>query len=271
MAIKLIFTDLDGTLILPNTDILSPRTEAAMQAAHAQGVILVPCTGRSLDWVPEWVFEHPCIRYVCTSGGARITDIRTGDTVSLSTLPRNTLFQVLEAIMPYATQGGVFTCGMSVNENRQGPPGARHQDVPGHIKTDVVTFFRHRPQFAAEKVDFYFDDMDELQECLKALQAIPGITLGSAFDTNIEITTSEGDKGGAIRRLAALLGVDIADTMCMGDGLNDLSMFPVAGLAVAMENATPRLKEVAHVITASCDEDGAAQAIEKYVLGCEQR
>jgi hypothetical protein len=74
-------------------------------------------------------------------------------------------------------------------------------------------------------------------------------------------------KGAAFTHLAKLLEVPLAETLAIGDGLNDLSLLQVAGLAVAMGNAPTVLRRVALAVTGSNDEDGAAQAIERYVLG----
>lgn len=54
--------------------------------------------------------------------------------------------------------------------------------------------------------------------------------------------------------------------MACGDGSNDLEMVKQAGIGVAMSNAVDEVKEAADYVTLSNDEDGAARAIEKYVL-----
>ena len=58
MAVKLIASDLDGTL-LTNKKELSPRTREALDLAAAQGIYLVPATGRSFGSVPEMIREYP--------------------------------------------------------------------------------------------------------------------------------------------------------------------------------------------------------------------
>ena len=52
----------------------------------------------------------------------------------------------------------------------------------------------------------------------------------------------------------------------MGDADNDLDVLSKAGLAVAMKNANDNVKKIADVIVADCDNDGVAEAIEKYLL-----
>lgn len=63
------------------------------------------------------------------------------------------------------------------------------------------------------------------------------------------------------------LGVDKRHMMAIGDSMNDYDMIAYAGIGVAMGNADIRLKKRAEYITESVKNDGAAVAIEKYILG----
>ena len=67
-------------------------------------------------------------------------------------------------------------------------------------------------------------------------------------------------------RACALLGVDPVRTMAIGDRGNDISMLRAAGFGVAMGDAPQEVKDAADIVTASNREDGAALAIERYVL-----
>ena len=83
---------------------------------------------------------------------------------------------------------------------------------------------------------------------------------------NIELNDAHANKGEAIASLTAYLGLPMAATMAIGDGLNDRSMIRMAGLGVAMANACPEILAIADEVTASCDEDGAALAIERHCI-----
>lgn len=74
------------------------------------------------------------------------------------------------------------------------------------------------------------------------------------------------NKGQALLDLADRLGVPHEETIAFGDGLNDITMIRAAGIGIAMENAEPAVKAAADWITASCDEDGVAAGIERFVL-----
>ena len=62
------------------------------------------------------------------------------------------------------------------------------------------------------------------------------------------------------------LGIPMENAMAIGDSGNDESMLRSAGLGVAMGNAPDFIKAAADAVTAACDDDGAARAIEKYCL-----
>ena len=66
--------------------------------------------------------------------------------------------------------------------------------------------------------------------------------------------------------LAGHLGIGREEIACIGDGENDLSMFASSGLRIAMGNAVDMLKVQADHITETNRNDGAAKAIEHYIL-----
>ncbi len=82
----------------------------------------------------------------------------------------------------------------------------------------------------------------------------------------MEITAKGVQKASSLQVLLSLFHLTEDDLMVIGDGLNDIPMFGVAGLAVAMGNASDEVKSHAHTITASNEEDGVAIAIERYIL-----
>jgi hypothetical protein len=73
-------------------------------------------------------------------------------------------------------------------------------------------------------------------------------------------------KGRALEALASYLGISLAEVMAIGDGINDIPLLSVAGLAIAMGNAPDEVKAVADYITLDVDHSGVAAAIEKFLL-----
>lgn len=77
----------------------------------------------------------------------------------------------------------------------------------------------------------------------------------------------EATKAQGVLRACSLLGIDPTRTLAIGDSGNDITMLRAAGLGVAMGNAPQEVRDAAGAVTLSNLEDGAALAIEHYILG----
>jgi hypothetical protein len=75
------------------------------------------------------------------------------------------------------------------------------------------------------------------------------------------------NKGRAVRFLARRLGVDLRDTLAIGDQRNDVEMIAEVGFGVAMDGAPAVVRAVARLVAPPLAEEGAAQVIEELVLG----
>ena len=85
----------------------------------------------------------------------------------------------------------------------------------------------------------------------------------------IEIMPKDVDKATALDRMLEVIGMRREDCICCGDGFNDISMIQYAGVGVAMGNAQKQVKDAADYITASNDEDGLVEVIERFILDKE--
>ena len=82
----------------------------------------------------------------------------------------------------------------------------------------------------------------------------------------VEVYSKNASKGNALSALADHLGIRQEEIACIGDGENDLSMFVSSGVKIAMGNAVDKLKIQADHVVDTNSRDGAARAIEKYIL-----
>ena len=80
-------------------------------------------------------------------------------------------------------------------------------------------------------------------------------------DVVVEMVPKGFSKGTGIKRLCELKGIDITDTIAIGDGANDVDMFEVAGFSVAMGNGASRAKDAADHVTSTLHEDGIQNAL----------
>ena len=83
----------------------------------------------------------------------------------------------------------------------------------------------------------------------------------------MEIFKASCSKGDGLRWVADYCGVEMSETVAIGDNFNDVEMLQAAGLGVAMGNAEPEIVKYADVVTLTNDEDGVAAVLEQIIAG----
>ena len=116
-----------------------------------------------------------------------------------------------------------------------------------------------------------FADMDERRQAWEELETVEGLEPVGSLKYNIEVNAAGVNKGTGLVNLGKILGIRREEIMACGDGDNDTIMLREVGFGVAMANAEEQVKEAADYITLSNEEDGVAEAIEKFVLGGGER
>lgn len=269
--IRLIAVDLDGTLLNDQKEI-TPRTRAALEAAAARGVELVPATGRTVSGIPAELRAMAGVHYAITANGARVMELTTGQAVRELYIPRDTALAAYDVLARYDCLADLFQDGQGYTTNANRAAAARF--VPDNLREYVLNTRKTIPDLRAfiasqdrglEKLTVFFTDETQRQKAWAEVEAL-GVTVVSSLPMNMEINAAGVDKGAGLLALADHLGLPASALMALGDGGNDTAMIRAAGLGVAMGNAFPEVKEAADYVTASNNEDGAARAIEKFVL-----
>ena len=114
------------------------------------------------------------------------------------------------------------------------------------------------------RLDGPADPTAQVAEAVRA--RFPEIAVTSTTWNNLELNIASANKGVALARLAAHLGLSSANCIAFGDGGNDLTMIEAAGVGVAMANAAPEVLAAADYVSCSNDEDGVAKALEHFGL-----
>ena len=269
--IRLIAVDLDGTLLNDQKEI-TPRTRAALEAAAARGVELVPATGRTVSGIPAELRAMAGVHYAITANGARVMDLTTGQAVRELYIPRDKALAAYDVLSRYDCLADLFQDGQGYTT--QANQAAAYRFVPDNLRAYVLNTRKIIPDLRAyiasqdrglEKLTVFFTDETQRQKAWAEVEAL-GVTVVSSLPMNMEINAAGVDKGAGLLALAGHLGLPASTLMALGDGGNDTAMIRAAGLGVAMGNAFPEVKEAANYVTASNNEDGAARAIEKFVL-----
>lgn len=272
MSIKLILSDLDGTLLTHDKQI-SPRTREALERAAHLGIHFVPSTGRFYDGIPQVVRELPFVRYAITVNGAQIYDAQEKKILRRAEISPQEADKVFARLRELPVIYDSFIDGWGymdealyarIDEFIQDP---RVNRMVKELRKPVPSLRRYVQEndTPVQKIQMFFKDMDLRKDVwAQLIREFPNMSITSSIENNVELNDLHASKGEALAFLAAHLGIDIQDTMSFGDGSNDLSMIKAAGIGVAMENADPSLKAAADLITDTNDRDGVAQAIERF-------
>ncbi|HWS30364.1 MAG TPA: HAD family hydrolase [Clostridia bacterium] len=267
--IRLIAFDLDGT-VLNSKKQVTPRTKEAMRRAALQGICLVTATGRQMYDIPPGIFPGiPEISYAITANGALTYRLPAGDVILSRVFFVSDARQIISECRRYKAmlhvgygKGGVLDDRGAAWEDLRSRDGiAMLSRAWGFSVSDTVTELATWKDPPCKLTLIFFDPAERERAVLHFLRH-PELTVSSSEPMNLEIMPPHTNKGNAIVFLAAREGLDPRQIMAIGDSHNDMDMLSVAGLSVAMGNAAPELKEMADAVTSSCDEDGAALAIE---------
>jgi Cof subfamily protein (haloacid dehalogenase superfamily) len=149
-------------------------------------------------------------------------------------------------------------------------PKAAHVDREEHtvqFKPTVVGDFDHGLS-AAHKIVGISDDKALLERCEREIQGMLGAKAAASLSQPyyLDITHPQANKGDAVVTLAKLMGTTMDQVAVIGDSNNDVSMFAKSPFSIAMGNASASVKAKARFTTGSNDEEGFADALEKYLL-----
>lgn len=265
--IKLIVVDLDGTL-LNSEHKISERTADAMRKALAQGIKIVLATGKTAysgrEIVKQFGLDTPGI-YV---QGLNIT-YPDGSVKNLAALEPALVRSVITFVEDRGFDLAAYSGGRILT--RVENAGARelsekYHDAPPEAVGPLQNILDSTP---INKLLFIKQKEPRKITALRwqlEMQINGKARLVQALDDMLEMLPSGASKGKALRILLKELDIDAKHVMAIGDGENDLEMLDLAGVGVAMGNANPKLKKNADHVVSSNDQDGVAEAIERFAL-----
>lgn len=270
--IKLIAVDLDGTLL--NTDHqLSERNENALKSALAKGVKLILATGKSFIAASHLVerlgLQTPTI---CSQGTAVYNadgSLRTQLTLDPGMTRR---------VITFAEDRGFYLALYA---------GKRILVRQMHSRMTELTEAYHEPR--PESVGSLQAALDNMP-ANKLIAVLPGdarrITalrwqlsmqingtgrlLQAGVSDMLEVLPPNASKGMMLKSLLKEMNLSASQVLACGDAENDVEMLELAGIGVAVSNASDHVKQVADVVVGTNDQDGVAEAIERFVLNGEE-
>lgn len=266
---KLFFTDLDGTLLNSECKI-SEETKNVLDKWVQAGHKLILNSGRPLDSILEvkrlGELNYPGMLIVANNGSL-IYDCDSSTVLHRFGIP----FEHVKHIMDTARKRGVHcqtytnTHIVCENHNEHLNFYVNRIHLPYILTDDIISHLSEPPQkLLAIDINSHQNLEDLRQELLPWANGKVEMLYSSTM--LMEFIHYESGKGNAIRTICKMFDVPIENALAAGDMNNDISMIEAAGTSIAMQNATPLLKEMADIVTKNDnDHDGLVSVLEKYM------
>jgi Cof subfamily protein (haloacid dehalogenase superfamily) len=273
--IRMILTDMDGTLLSPDLTVSSYNLQA-ISDARTSGIDVAIATGRPDLLVRDYVRQLEITLPVVSCNGALIRDCATEEIIHMQAIPPDSAAAILElcldrgvdclAYTPYGiwfprySRRIVFFHEYNELARAGGTPLV---DMRFYDESDLCSIAR----IGVVKVFLGRIVENDIEEATSAIRStIPGIDMVNSVGDSRDIMAAGTSKGEALRMLAAHAGIDPCQVAAFGDAENDISMFEAAGISFAMGNSPADVREAAMHITASNREDGFAKAVYQHIL-----
>lgn len=271
MNIKLIASDLDGTLSQRPNEIGQPEIDALKEASK-QGIYVVIATGRTwgmLTQISEQLYKND---FVVISNGAAIYDIEKGSCDVVSEIPYAKWESIYHQLAESGASFEIYHSGRSLIDRKYVPKFDNFKipaDILEKIKASMDirdNLLEHLRGESVEKVNIMNIPKDKYKELYETFEKDAELAVTSSFPGNMEVNAAGCGKGKALQHLIDRLGIKNEEVMVFGDADNDIDMLEWAENSFAMANATEAAKKAAKHMTLANTENGVAHAIRKYAL-----
>lgn len=280
--IKLIASDMDGTLLDAHMSISTENTEA-IRMANELGIEFMVATGRNAQEARAALDEAGIDCAMITLNGAQVFD-RSGKSLFTVPIPSPQAMTVMDIL----DANGIY---YEVATNQ----GLYSESQPKRIESFASSIATHMPHLtykmaiamASANLELlhitYVDSIRELllDDKLEVLKIICFHTEGprilgpvgkeisnlgelavtSSGQNNLEVNHKNAQKGIAVAHVAHERGITLDEVMTIGDNFNDVSMLQIAGVSFAMGNAEIEVKDYAKYLTDTNLESGVGKAI----------
>jgi Cof subfamily protein (haloacid dehalogenase superfamily) len=280
MAFRLVVSDIDGTL-LDEQGTLTAKTRRVVQRVQWAGIRVALATSR------RWTGAHPVAQALGLRGpliiydGIQTRSFPSGEVIAEECLDSDLAGQAAQLMTEHHLQPIFQYSNPQVERLVVGKPhespdselytarylstfSSQVQEVPlEELVSSPPSPLRMVAFGAYEQLISVSAELDQLK-C--GWQVLPHGSYGAA---ELTVFARGASKGAATQSLCRKLGILPEEVFAIGDGLNDITLLQLAGLGVAMANADDEVKAVARVVALSNQENGAATAIERFVLSAE--
>lgn len=261
--IKIVFTDIDGTLFSHVTGSVPASAIDAMHQLKKKGIKLFLCSGRNFYLIRKsgiLSLVEPDGMVTMNGGNAIVGPTGLGKIIYRYPIPSD----VVDKLILFAKK---LKFGLTLIEENEGHINMIDDRVISAHEKYGTRFPqpRHFPDHYDRVVYQMIAFCDEIEESL-FLPHLGNCKSARWDEFAVDIMPMDSDKSKGMQSVLDYYGYDPSEALCLGDGNNDVEMLTLAGIGVAMGNSCDAAKENADYITDDIDENGWANALRHFGL-----
>ena len=262
--IRLVIADVDGTLLTPSK-VLTDRARSAVRRLRDAGIAFAITSGRPPRGLSMLLGPLELATPIAAFNGGMLVGPDLSP-IEEQILPVPLVGPLIEALERRGLDVWVYRGADWLVRNVYGPRVAREQRTVGFAPAVVDGFDRLHERVV--KIVGVGDDLPLVARSEAEVREQFGDHVSAARSQPyyLDVTHPNANKGAVVRRLSELLAIPAEAIASLGDMPNDVLMFALSGLSIAMGNASPEVQRAARRVTSSNEDEGFALAIERYVL-----
>lgn len=262
--VRLVIADVDGTLVTREKE-LTARAISSISRLRDANVLFAITSGRPPKGMKMIIdalgLSEPISAF---NGGVVINpDLSV---IASHLVPSDLAAEALRFISKHGLDGWLYTDTDWYVLDSNAPHVAREQWTVKFPPTIVSDFGPHLEHVV--KIVGVSDDLPAVARCEKEMQAWGGTRISAERSQPyyLDVTNLNANKGEVVLMLSQLLAIPPEQIATIGDMPNDVLMFEKSGVSIAMGNASTEVQHAATYVTTSNEEEGFANAMERFVL-----
>lgn len=258
---KLLFFDIDGTLLSEKTQTVPQSAITAIHQAQRNGHLAFINTGRPLASLDQAIQSLGMDGWVCGCG----TYISFHETIlKHDTLPQSLCHHLINLLRQYHVSAILEGCQAVYYDPLDHHPQIMSIQAQYAKRGLDVSKTWYDPHISFDKVTCWMTEKSQTEAFLMAIR--PFFTAIKRGDRFYELIPKGHSKATGIEYLLDYFALSLEDAYVFGDSTNDLSMFEYVPHSIAMAQSDPAILNRAEWVTQDVDEDGIAYALKYYHL-----
>ena len=288
---KLVAIDLDGTL-LDSYGKVSDYNKEALMKAQENGIMVVLSSGRPIASVKSFAQDIGAKDYIVCGNGAILYDLKNDKIAYGDYIDRNKVLKLIKICDDNSIFYSVYTDKLVLTKSysfNMKVFNYENLDKPEEKKTNIkivdniYEYIEKNEDANVLKITICDEDQVIFRRIINIFKEVPNLSILDVAHMSrkmirignqdlpieyyyTEITNENVNKWKAIEKLIEIENINQADTVGIGDNLNDKELIQNAGLGILMANADPKMQEYSDVLTDDNNSDGVGKAIYKFVL-----